>query len=193
MNTLADHAKRIAALEAKVNNVLQEGKVIAVRADDNLLDVEVRGVPLEKVPYLTWRAGPDGKSYWVPEVGESGLLLCPDGQAGNAVFLPALNTSRNEAPESDPNIIKFDFGNDREITIDGSKTEIKHTDGTIIVKVGTTELEVSPTQIKGKIAGIGKILVTDALANINGATFTNGVTNMSNPAGPVVYTPGPIP
>ena len=109
MNPLADFAQRIANLESKVSNMLQTGIVKAIRESDNLVDVEVRGVMLEKVPYLTWRAGSDGKSYWTPEVDESGMLLCPDGQAGNAVFLPALNTTANPAPESDVDIFKVRF------------------------------------------------------------------------------------
>ena len=192
MNPIADLAKRVAALEANQNNSIQAAIVTNVRESDNLVDVEVRGVPLDKVPYLTWRAGGDGKSYWTPEVDESGILLCAGGQAGNAYFLPGLNTVRNPAPESNSDIIKLDFGDGREITIDNSETEIKRTGGTITIKAGLTELEVSATQIKGSIAGLGKILVNAAIVNVNGATFAAGATNMLNTAGNVIYAPVPI-
>ena len=212
MNPLADFAQRIANLESKVGNILQVGIVTNVRESDNLVDVEVRGMPFDKVPYLTWRAGSDGKSYWTPEVNESGMLLCPDGQAGNAVFLPALNTTANPAPESDVDIFKLDFGSGNEIKVDGSETEIKRdTDlikiddsetviergsGSVKITIGTgltaTELEVSATQIKGTIAGVGKLLLNATTANLNGATFIAGITNMGNSAGLVIYTPVPI-
>ena len=108
MNPLADFAQRIANLESKVSNILQEGIITKVRESDNLVDIEVRGVQMVKVPYLTWRTG-DGKSYWLPDPGESGMLLCADGQAGNAVFLPMLNTSANPAPLDDTSKFRHGF------------------------------------------------------------------------------------
>ena len=123
MNPIADHAQRIANLEAKVNNILQEGIVTKVREDVNLVDIEVRGVQLVKVPYLTWRTG-DGKSYWLPDAGESGMLLCPDGQAGNAVFLPAPTTGANPAPLSDTSKFRMDFGNKLVIDVDNGLDSI---------------------------------------------------------------------
>ena len=211
MNLLANHAQRIAALEANQANSIQQGIVVAVREADNLLDIEVKGITLEKVPYHTLRAGSDGKSYWAPEVGESGTLLCSGGQAGNAVFIPGLNTVANPAPESDVDIFKLDFGSGNEIKVDGSETEIKRdnntikidgseieikrSSGSVKITVGagliTAELEVSSTQIKGSIAGVGKILVNAALVNINGATFALGATNLL-PTPSITYVPIPI-
>ena len=53
MNLLAQLTQRIADLEARLENILQIAKVIAVNEADNLLDVSVRGVQLGRVPYLT--------------------------------------------------------------------------------------------------------------------------------------------
>ena len=238
MNPLADFAQRIANLESKVSNILQEGIITKVRESDNLVDIEVRGVQMVKVPYLTWRTG-DGKSYWLPDPGESGMLLCADGQAGNAVFLPMLNTSANPAPLADTSKFRQDFGNKLVIDVDNgidsivssdafgvfhvakirnrdAKHELKNTDdvtrttehdkikdevetahieitaSSIKVVVGLTELEVSSTEIKGSIAGLGKILVNAALVNINGATFAAGTTNLAPTAPTITYPPVPI-
>ena len=195
MNPIAALTKRVAANEAAIANLQQDGIVTAVHESENLVDVEVRGIPLEKVPYLTWRAGGDGKSYWVPEVGESGIVFCAGGQAGNARFLPGLNTTRNPAPESDPDVVILDFGDGRKITIDNTESKLERNIGKIILEVGTTELEVTATQIKGTIAGLGKILVNATLVNVNGATFTAvggaGTTNLLG-AVPITYVPIPI-
>ena len=104
-NVLAHLTQRIANLESRIQNVLQLAKVAVVHADTNLLDLEVREVMLENVPYLTMRAGTNGQTYWVPEVDELGLLLSPGGDVGNAVFLPALNYMEAMAPETDENIM----------------------------------------------------------------------------------------
>ena len=108
-NALAHLTQRIADLESRLQNVLQLAKVTVVHADTNLLDLEIRGVILTNVPYLTARAGTTGKSYWVPEVEELGMLLSPGGDVGNAVFLPALNFMGAPAPGTDANIMIREF------------------------------------------------------------------------------------
>lgn len=173
MDVLANHAKRIAALEAAQGQIVQEAIVNKIHAEDNLVDVEVRGETLEKVPYQTLRAGPVGKTYWAPEEGESGLLFCPGGDVGNAVFQPAINTEDNPPPDDAEGKLVVDVGED----------------GTIVLKIGMTRLELSSTAITGYIAGVGKLQLTAAGANVGGATFLNGSTNLANGGGPVAYPP----
>ena len=77
------------------------------------------------------------------------------------------------------------------------ETEIKRTGGTIYIKRGTTSLKITATAITGYIGGVGKIKITAATVNVNGATFTGGATNMrvidpiSGPL-PVIYTSSDI-
>ena len=120
MKTLAELTLRVADLETRLENMLQLAKVLKVDDATNLLDIEIRGVELRGVPYLTWRAGENGKTYWVPEVGEVGLLLSPAGDVGNAVFLPALNYKDAETPESDSNIMLRVFKDGVEEKYDGN-------------------------------------------------------------------------
>ena len=166
-NVLAHLTQRIANLESRIQNVLQLAKVTVVHADTNLLDLEVREVMLENVPYLTMRAGAIGQTYWVPEVDELGVLLSPGGDVGNAIFLPALNYSTAPAPEMDVNIVSRIFadtvkedwnGNDERylLSIGGDATRqtdkdpAKIEDTAIESKLtldsaGTARLEASPT------------------------------------------------
>ena len=189
MKILAEFAKRIAALEARMNNVLQEAIVTAVRADENLLDVEIRGVILEKVPYLTWRAGTDGKTYWVPEVGESGMLLCPDGYAGNAIFLPALNTTRNPAPDTDPKVMyriwepgrfeKYDGNTDEHLlSIGGDPTRTTNPDKIEDV-IGDSVRKAEDNRIKDAVGDNSSrtIQASEIVDNVSGTTLTLTVTD----------------
>ena len=130
MKSLADLTSRVAKLEVQLENMLQLAKVLKVDDTTNLLDIEIRGVELKGVPYLTWRAGENGKTYWVPEVGEVGLLLSPAGDVGNAVFLPALNYKDAEAPESDSSIMLRIFK-------DGVKEEYDGNDDIHLLSVGS--------------------------------------------------------
>lgn len=217
MNPIADHAKRIASLEAKVNNLQQEAIVTAVHQDKNLVDVEVRGVTLTNVPYMTWRAGGVGKTYWTPEVDESGLLLCPDGQVGNAIFAPGLNTTTNPAPLMDTTKFQMLFGTDVEINIGDTETEIKRDTNHLkindteteikrdsdIVKIDGSEIEIKhttgavniegATSLKNKV-GMNEELLNAIALNVLGALiYPTGLTTLQSPAGPVMFAPAPTP
>ena len=76
MNLLAQLTQRIAALEARIENILQYAKVTAVDEAKNLVDVEVRGVPLTAVPYFTMRAGEKDKRIGCRKLGKLGCF-CP--------------------------------------------------------------------------------------------------------------------
>ena len=199
MQTLADFAKRLAALEAIVNNLEQVGIVTAVHAEENLLDIEVRGVVLAKVPYMQMRAGTDGKTYWVPEVGESGIVFCPGGNVGNAIFLAGLNTEANPAPDSDPKVMhrifepnifeKYD-GNKNEhlLSIEGDPTRTTNPDkiedklGTSVNKIDNTETEIKRT------AGIVHVIVGTTRLEISSTAikgFIAGIGKIAVTAGSV--------
>ena len=223
MSFLADLTARVADLEARLQNVLQLAKVIAVDDQTNLVDVMIRGVDLLAVPYLTMRAGTNGKTYWVPEVGELGLLLCPGGDVGNAVFLPALNYADSTAPETDANIMLRIFketieekwnGNDdtymlriggdatRQTDKDPAKIEDTAGGSKLTIEDGTTKLEASPISKLEIQAGSAKLIATvmaqlalsAAGANLAGATlFTTGLTGFTCGVGPVMFAPVPVP
>ena len=119
-NTLAHLTARVAALESAKANMMQLAKVTLVDDTTNLVDVEVRGVPLTGVPFITMRAGAMGQTYWLPEVGELGLLFSPGGDVANAVFQPAMFYEGMPAPENDANIMRRRFTNVAEEKWDGN-------------------------------------------------------------------------
>ena len=149
MKLLADHAKRLAALESKVDTLVQEAIIVAVYPEEATVDIEVRGVMLSKVPYMTFRSGAIGKTWWAPEVGESGLLQCPGGNVGNAVFMPSINTTDNPAPSADPDAIVveapgqnmlFDMGDEIEIVLAQDETQLKRAKD--LIKIDDDEIVV---------------------------------------------------
>lgn len=188
---------RVAALEARLENILQLAKVLNVDGAKNLIDVEVRGVELKNLPYLTWRAGRQAKTYWVPEVGEVGMLLCPAGDVGNAVFLPAMFYTESEPPETDKNVMLRIFDDDVEEKWDGNdnthmlsigagterKTEktgkIADTTGTATLtlqQTGRATLAASPA-VKIQLSATG-IIITAPLVNVIGVLQVGGVPLM---------------
>ena len=166
MESYAKLTARVAKLESNQQNMMLYAKVKRVDEANNLLDVEVKGLELKGVPYFTRRAGGDGKTYWVPEVDEVGMLFSPGGDVGNAVFMPSLNYDDRESPENDKNIMLRIFGTDVEEKWDGNdnmyvlsvgsgterKTEkagkIEDKTGTAkltLERAGSAKLEASPT------------------------------------------------
>ena len=201
MKTLADLILRVADLEARLENILQLAKVLKVDDATNLLDIEIRGVELKGVPYLTWRAGENGKTYWVPEIGEVGLLLSPAGDVGNAVFLPALNYQDAEAPESDSNIMLRIFkdgvkeewnGNDdiHLLSVGGRATRKTEKAGKIEDKTDTARLALEAGSAKLEATTTAKISISSTALTIElspavkialgptGVTITAPTTNV---------------
>ena len=192
MNILADHDARISDLESKVNTLVLDAIVVKVHEDDNLVDVEVMDVELENVPYLTQRAGADGKTYWVPEVGESGLLLSPGGNIGTARFMPAVNTKDNASLEKNKNIVirqwksqmeeKFDGDNNRHSLTLGPNTKreteaagkIKDSVGATALTLETLKATLAHAGVKIEVTPLG-VVITAPIVNIVGILQVGGV------------------
>ena len=203
-NVITNILERLAAVEAQQANLLLMATVVKLHEDDDLLDIKVGDVVLEEIPYFTQRAGV-GKTYWMPSEGESGMLLVPSGDLGNSVFMPGHNTKTNPPLEKDKNIVvrqwkpgyeeRFD-GNDNEHLLSiGGNVERKTESAKIEDKVGGSTRTTETAKIEDK-TGTATLKITPAgivisgpIANINGATFTNGTTNLLNSAGHVTYVP----
>ena len=206
-NVIANILERLAAVEAQQLNLLIMGTVVKLHEDKDLLDIQVGKVVLEELPYFTQRAGA-GKTYWMPSVGESGMLLVPSGDLGNAVFMPGHNTKNNPALEKDKNIAVRQWKRDHEERFDGNANTYERRIGDIKEKfdadaneyeisIGSTKLTLTSNEIKGYIAGVGKVQITASVANVNGVTFSGGPTNLQAIVGglssagvwPVTYVP----
>ena len=198
-------ASRVSELENRLMNLCRIGQVEAVDPMTAKVDVTFEeGLTVQGVPFLTMRAGED-QTYWLPSVGELGVLLAPSGDIANSLFLPAIFYT--DFPASDAmsgTVAKRIFRGDdphveEEVDTDANSCKLSSGDserfidsGKIEDKVMMTRLVIEATGITLYVAGIGRIQVTAASVNVGGATFANGVTNMITPTGPVTYPPVPI-
>ena len=144
-------SERLAKCEAQIANLQQYAKVIRIHEDANLVDVVARDTELTNIPYVTGRAGSIGKTFWMPEVNEVGLLLSPGGDVGNAIFMPALNYNGRPAPRNDKDIMLRQF--DPEAREEWNGDNDTHT----LRISGDTEIKIerSPGKIEAK-AGSAK-------------------------------------
>ena len=197
MKQVAENTRRIADLESRLGNMQQLAKVTKVDEGKNLLDVQVRSIELKGIPYLTWRAGNTAKTYSVPEVGEVGVLMCPAGDVGNAMFMPAMFYKDSEAPEKDKNIMlrifsdgveeKWDGNDDTYVLRIGAGTErktektgkIEDKTGTAkltLQRAGTAKIEAS-SAVKIELGPTG-VVITAPIVNIIGILQVGGVPLM---------------
>ena len=172
-NAITDIYERLTALESQVTNLLLDATVTKVHADKNLVDVDVNGLPLEELPYLTQRAG-DGKTYWMPSVGESGMLLVPSGDVGNARFLPAQTTNANPAPEKDAQKYVREWKVGAKETFDGRKSTHELLVQDAKRKTTPTLIEDSLGAIKIEITPFG-VKITAPIVNVVGILQVGGV------------------
>ena len=198
MKQVADNTRRIADLERRLEMMQQLAKVSSIDESNHRVDVKIRDLELKGLPFLTWRAGSEAKTYWVPEVGELGLLMCPAGDVGNAFFMPALFYTDSEAPESNKNIMlrifsdgveeKWD-GDDNEYVLrvgSGTERKVEKTSGKIEDKTGTAKLtlqrsgtakiEASPA-VKIELSATG-VVITAPIVNVIGVLQVGGVPLM---------------
>ena len=142
-------ASRISELENRLMNLCRIGQVAVVDPMTAKVDVTFEeGLTVQGVPFLTMRAGED-QTYWLPSVGELGVLLAPSGDIANSLFLPAIfytdfpasdamsgtvakRIFRGDDPhveeevDTDANSWKLSSG-DSDRFIDSDKVEDKHT------------------------------------------------------------------
>ena len=213
MDIVANLTMRVAELERRLANVCRLAKVAAVDVETATVTILFEGLTMEGVPYMTQRAGED-QVYWLPSVGELGVLFAPAGDIANAIFMPSLffkdfpaleksltkvkrifRDGTTEEIDTNANSYKLqvvDSNTAFNITADG-KTEIKRAAGETVLSVGTTEAEIEATQITLTVGTLKEIL-TAICASIVGANFfPSGLTNLQSPVGPIFFAPTPPP
>ena len=201
---------RIADLEKRLANICRIAQVMAVDETTGRLDVSFEGLILKDIPFLTMRAGED-KTYWLPSVGELGMLTAPSGDLANAFFQPGIFYSGFPVPEMDATLVKRIFRDDMEEEIDTDAHSYKYTTGDserfvdrdkIEDKKGTSVNKIDNTETKFEraagsiksVVGANEQELNTILANIIGAQlFPTGITTLQSPVGPVMFAPAPSP
>ena len=223
MKVLAELTQRVAAIETAQDNMMQVGQVIGVSEDGAKVDIDVKGIKLLGIPYYTQRAGTNGKTYWVPEIGEFGMLHSPGGDVGNAIFLTGINFQDSLPPETDTNVTVRQFkdgieerydGNDDTIVLSvgeeverkaSKEGEIKDSAGKAQITIDKTPsakletavntfIELLSTKVKAQVSPTVYIELAAALANVAGCHFfPTGLTTIVTPVGNGFFAPAPSP
>ena len=202
MDPITEIAYELQQTKTRLERMLQTGVVEAIHAEDGLVDATIDDITLERIPLYTTRAGAD-KTYWMPSVGEQGLVLAPSGNLANAMFFPALNSTENPVPETDANLVvrvwedgakeSYDKGKHEYIFQIDENTLRKMIRGEIEDKVGNSRQIVDTTKVKSEVGTNIEELTAIVLNLIGAHLFPSGLTTLQSPVGPVMFAPGPTP
>ena len=203
-------------LPAKVTYVYRKSSDPGIRGDRDdgtwlgRVDVEVEGIEVERLPFLTLRQGAD-KTFWLPTEGELGILFSPSGDFANGMFIPGI------AYSDFPSLVPDGISLEKHLTVyrDGIEHEIDvgaHSDVLSVPGGGKIERLVGESSRKQEVnvisdvvgAGIRRQMESEILdrvlgnevllnliaMNVIGAIFyPTGLTNLFNSAGTVMFVP----
>ena len=89
MDPIAEIEQELKIIKQRLTEMQRFAKVIAIDPETARLTVVSEGLKQRNVPFFTMRAGED-QTYWMPSIGELGLLMAPCGLSANAIFMPAI-------------------------------------------------------------------------------------------------------
>lgn len=89
---------RTTELARRLENLLREGVVASVDHSAGVCTVKSGELLTRPVKWIAARAG-DARTWWAPSVGEQVMLLCPGGELGRAVVLPAIYSTASPRPD----------------------------------------------------------------------------------------------
>lgn len=190
-DVISDLIMRVSEVEKQLANVCRIARVHKVHENEAKLDISFEELEIQKVPFLTMRAGED-QTYWLPSVGELGILFSPSGDIANAIFLPGI--FYKDFPAGDSTVKKakriFRDGMIEEIDVDAHSKKFTTGDSerfidrdTIEDKKGTSvnKIDDKVTEIK-RTAGTIKVIVGTTRLEISSSSikgFIAGIGKIS--------------
>ena len=196
MDILAEMAYEIKQIKSQLANMMRLGNVAKVHAAEGLVDVAYDDLIIERMPVFMRRAGED-REYWMPSVGEQGVLLSPSGDLNNAMFLVGLNSAEVPVPRENENLMVREWKDGTFVEIDRDKhiyrVEVPNTTGEIVLKVGTTEEKTTGQKIERVVSMNKETLDAIAKTILGAILYPTGLTNLQCAVGAIFFPPTPPP
>lgn len=109
----------LAELDRRLACIVRLGVVAALDADSARVRVASGGITTDWLPWVTARAGAT-RTWSAPRAGEQGLLLCPSGDTGQAVFLAGIYSDTHPAPSASQDVESVLFPDGSRVTFDSA-------------------------------------------------------------------------
>lgn len=146
--------------------MLRWGTVTAVRTTRPArVRVKTGEIETNWISWLERRAGPNGRTWHVPGIGEQVLLACPDGQIGQAVILGSVPQDVFPQPATSEDV-------DRTTYPDGSVVEFNHATSTLTVNAGAGHVAVTCRQ--ASVTATSAVLIETPQLSLRGDAQVDG-------------------
>lgn len=169
-------------LERRVANTVRFGHIIEV--DHAARRVRVKSGELETdwLPWAAGRAGAGKRTWSAPEVNEQVVLLAPTGDLRQAGVIPGFYQDDYDAPSSDGNVDKTEYGDGTVIQYDRGAHALTADLGASKVYADRTKIELTIGGVvlrlaDGKITLVGDIEHAGKFAS-TGSSFTHNGKNV---------------
>lgn len=172
------HADHFADLSRRLESLIRLGTVAEVDHAAARVRVRSGGLLTTWLPWLTHRAG-DTRSWCPPTVGEQVLLLCPSGEPGAGIVLPAIYADARPAPDTSASTHVVTFPDGARVCYDHASSHLD-VQGIKTATVQASELvtvDVPETRITGNVTIDGNLLV------LGTATITKLLSYLAGLAG----------
>ncbi|MGX1184773.1 phage baseplate assembly protein V [Pseudomonas sp. F-14 TE3623] len=117
--------------------------------------------------WVRWHSLAAGKArHWrAPSLGEQGVLFNPSGQAAMGTFIPGLYGNAGAQPDNRDHVEVWRFDDGGSLIYDWqAKTyTITLPTGTVMIKVGSTEVTVTDNAVTVKVGGTEAALTPDSM------------------------------
>lgn len=145
------HGFDLAELERRLANLFKVGTVISVDTAAARACVDIDGMITGPLPWITTRAGTN-KTWSALEVGEQVSVLSVSGEPNNGVILGSIYSDAYDAPSDEASKHVTRYADGSIITYDTAAhamtIDVTAANGTIILKSGTSLIEIRATNIK---------------------------------------------
>lgn len=156
-------------MERRTANMVRFGKITAIDYAARRVRVQSGEITTAWLPWAGGRAAAGKRTWDAPEVGEQVIVLSPTGDLRQAGVIPGFYQDAYDAPSSDPNKDKTEYG-------DGTVVEYDRGTHTLLAQINSTTITANRDMIH-LVAGGCSIKISAAGIEIVGPiTHTGGNT-----------------
>lgn len=142
---------RMSELERRFENVIRHGSIVEADYEAGRVKVAFSDeLTSGWLPWFTTRAAGAEVTWSAPEVGERVTVLSPNGDIHQGRVMPAIYSDQSPAPSVNPDVSTTAHKDGGHFTYDREKHTYvlqPHTDGSIRLLVGTTEIQIDKATI----------------------------------------------
>ncbi|WP_269792411.1 phage baseplate assembly protein V [Stenotrophomonas sp. Iso1] len=163
-------------LPAEVSNLIRTGSVTALQTSPPRVRVRTGEIETDWLRWGERRAGANAKTWSPPSVGEQVVLLCPEGDIGQAIAVCSLYSDSQPAPADvatvertvygDGSVVEFDVATSTLTVNVGQGRVVVNCDAATVTAASTVELDTPQVHCTGKVSITEEATIESAASGV---------------------------